>query len=277
MIAQPGQHGPALAVVYRFTRPGPQPGRHLGDPPAADADAGAGVAAEFGVTEQQAGRTGLGRAARRGAPGHPATARRTVHSAVTDNPAATELAGRRPHGRGRGREEACVWPGGPVLDRRPRRRRRHGPLLTTPVSSPIRCSRCNSARTPARRGGTGRGQGQRLRPTAGRDRNRPTDRAGATAGRGPRSDPHSAGDTPQSVTVADPASRPARLGRAVTDNPQASLVLGRVLRITEALPVSAALDVESFAYSTLLGGPEFRRWLDRRGARPPGPRWPSGR
>ena len=44
-------------------------------------------------------------------------------------------------------------------------------------------------------------------------------------------------------------------------------MLGQVLRIAEALPVSAALEVESFAYSTLLGGPEFRRWLGRRGAR----------
>jgi hypothetical protein len=80
-----------------------------------------------------------------------------------------------------------------------------------------------------------------------------------------------AGDTPQSVTVADPVAAMRALGRAVTDNPQASLVLGQVLRITEGLPVCAALDVESFAYSTLLGGPEFRRWLDGRAARPPGP------
>jgi hypothetical protein len=80
-----------------------------------------------------------------------------------------------------------------------------------------------------------------------------------------------AGDAPQSVTVADPVAAMRVLGRAVTDNPQASLVLGQVLRIAEALPVSAALDVESFAYSTLLGGPEFRRWLDRRGVRPPSP------
>jgi hypothetical protein len=80
-----------------------------------------------------------------------------------------------------------------------------------------------------------------------------------------------AGDAPQSVTIADPVAAMRALGRAVTDNPQASLVLGQVLRIAEALPVSAALDVESFAYSTLLGGPEFRRWLDRRGVRPPIP------
>jgi enoyl-CoA hydratase/isomerase-like protein len=83
-----------------------------------------------------------------------------------------------------------------------------------------------------------------------------------------------AGDARQSVTVGDPVAAMRALGRAVTGHPQASLVLGQVLRITEALPVSAALDVESFAYSTLLGGPEFRRWLERRGARPPSPPGP---
>jgi enoyl-CoA hydratase/carnithine racemase len=42
-----------------------------------------------------------------------------------------------------------------------------------------------------------------------------------------------------------------------------------VLRASESLPVPAALDVESFAYSMLLGGAEFRRWLDGRGERLP--------
>jgi enoyl-CoA hydratase/carnithine racemase len=45
------------------------------------------------------------------------------------------------------------------------------------------------------------------------------------------------------------------------------VVLGQVLRATETLPVPAALDVESFAYSMLLGGPEFRAWYDERGER----------
>jgi hypothetical protein len=43
----------------------------------------------------------------------------------------------------------------------------------------------------------------------------------------------------------------------VARSPQASLVLGQVLRATETLPVLAALDVESFAYSMLLGGKEL--------------------
>jgi Enoyl-CoA hydratase/isomerase len=79
------------------------------------------------------------------------------------------------------------------------------------------------------------------------------------------------GDGPQCVTVTDPGTEAAVLARAVARHPQASLVLGQVLRAAEGLEVPAALDVESFAYSTLLGGPEFRRWLDGRGNRPPPP------
>ncbi|HTU76734.1 MAG TPA: enoyl-CoA hydratase/isomerase family protein [Trebonia sp.] len=47
----------------------------------------------------------------------------------------------------------------------------------------------------------------------------------------------------------------------VARSPQAALVLGQVLRATERLPVAAALDVESFAYSMLLAGREFGHWL----------------
>lgn len=78
-------------------------------------------------------------------------------------------------------------------------------------------------------------------------------------------------DARQCVAVTDPAAEASALAGAVTGNPQASLVLGQVLRATEGLGVPAALDVESFAYSTLLGGPEFRRWLGGRGDRPPPP------
>jgi len=41
------------------------------------------------------------------------------------------------------------------------------------------------------------------------------------------------------------------------------------------LDVRAALEVESFAYSTLLGGAEFRRWLAARGPRPLPPPAPA--
>lgn len=70
------------------------------------------------------------------------------------------------------------------------------------------------------------------------------------------------------VAVAD-------LGRAVEDfasciaaNPQASVVLRQVLRGGGGVDTRAAVDIESLAYSTLLGGPEFARWLEHRGARP---------
>ena len=52
----------------------------------------------------------------------------------------------------------------------------------------------------------------------------------------------------------------ALLTGAVAATPVAALVLARVLRIGEGLAFDAALDVESLAYSTLLGGAEFRRW-----------------
>jgi enoyl-CoA hydratase/carnithine racemase len=74
------------------------------------------------------------------------------------------------------------------------------------------------------------------------------------------------------VTVPDPDAEAPVLSRVAARSPQASLVLGQVLRITGALPVTAALEVESLAYSTLLGGPEFRRWLGARGDRPLPPR-----
>lgn len=74
------------------------------------------------------------------------------------------------------------------------------------------------------------------------------------------------------VTVPDLGEGLAVLADAVLRNPQASLLLADVLRMTEPMPVPSALDAESLAYSTLLGGPEFRRWLEGRSRRPvPGP------
>ncbi|MFD0686419.1 enoyl-CoA hydratase/isomerase family protein [Actinomadura fibrosa] len=72
----------------------------------------------------------------------------------------------------------------------------------------------------------------------------------------------------ETVDVADPEERVRALHDAVTSHPQAALMLRDVLRTTGELPVPAALDVESYAYSTLLGGEEFRRWLAARGPRP---------
>ncbi len=43
-------------------------------------------------------------------------------------------------------------------------------------------------------------------------------------------------------------------------NPIAASVLARVLRVGESLAIDDALELESLAYSTLLGGTEFARW-----------------
>lgn len=69
------------------------------------------------------------------------------------------------------------------------------------------------------------------------------------------------------VGVADPVAEADRLRAVIAENPQASTILAEVLR-AEPRQASAALQLESFAYSTLLGGAEFARWLARRGPRP---------
>jgi len=78
------------------------------------------------------------------------------------------------------------------------------------------------------------------------------------------------------VPVPAPLAQAHLLHAAATTNPQAALVLAQVLRAGAGLGVRRALDVESFAYSTLLGGTEFRRWLAARGHRltPPPARVP---
>lgn len=87
-------------------------------------------------------------------------------------------------------------------------------------------------------------------------------RAGRTA-------PGEAAVPRQCVAVADPGAESHALAQQVAARfPQAALVLGQVLRASESLPVPQALNVESFAYSMLLGGAEFRRWLDGNAGRP---------
>lgn len=73
---------------------------------------------------------------------------------------------------------------------------------------------------------------------------------------------------PTCVRVTDPAACVGELHEATSRNPQAAFVLASTLRMTSRLPVPEALDAESFAYSTLLGGPEFATWLAARGRRP---------
>ncbi|MER5183433.1 enoyl-CoA hydratase/isomerase family protein [Streptomyces sp. NPDC002896] len=77
------------------------------------------------------------------------------------------------------------------------------------------------------------------------------------------------------VPVPDPAAALDGLAVAVAANPQAALVLAELLRSTEMLPVREALDAESLAYSTLLGGGEFQQWLTARGPRPLPPSVPE--
>ncbi|ODU06837.1 MAG: enoyl-CoA hydratase [Pseudonocardia sp. SCN 72-86] len=70
------------------------------------------------------------------------------------------------------------------------------------------------------------------------------------------------------VVVDDPLAGLDELGSAVAASPCAATMLAGLLRWSGTLPVHAALDAESHLYSTLLGGVEFRAWLDRRGPRP---------
>ncbi|MER2160421.1 MAG: enoyl-CoA hydratase/isomerase family protein, partial [Rhodococcus sp. (in: high G+C Gram-positive bacteria)] len=77
------------------------------------------------------------------------------------------------------------------------------------------------------------------------------------------------------VSVDDPDAELATVFERFHENPYASVVASQVLRLSEHLPIRAALDVESLAYSTLLGAREFRRWLTARGPRPLPPRSPQ--
>ena len=70
--------------------------------------------------------------------------------------------------------------------------------------------------------------------------------------------------------VVEPADTAPMLEN-ITRSPLAAMTLVQVLRVTEHLEVEQALVVESLAYATLQGGPEFRRWLGQR-ARPTGAR-----
>ncbi|WP_314221027.1 enoyl-CoA hydratase/isomerase family protein [Streptomyces zaehneri] len=69
----------------------------------------------------------------------------------------------------------------------------------------------------------------------------------------------------ESVTVHDPQASFDELARLVGRRPQASLVLGQLLRQTPLLGTLHGLAAEATAYSTLLGGAEFASWLAGRG------------
>lgn len=69
---------------------------------------------------------------------------------------------------------------------------------------------------------------------------------------------------PAPWVYVDPESLEAKLmaiASIAEEAPMAIAILARVLRLQEALDFDGALEVESLAYSTLLGGSEFARWV----------------
>jgi enoyl-CoA hydratase/carnithine racemase len=69
------------------------------------------------------------------------------------------------------------------------------------------------------------------------------------------------------VDGADDLDDAATLLRAaVARSPRAAVACGQLLRQTSGLDTTPALAAEAAAYSLLLGGPEFARWLAERGA-----------
>jgi hypothetical protein len=57
-----------------------------------------------------------------------------------------------------------------------------------------------------------------------------------------------------------------RLRAAVQRSPRAAIACGQLVRQTAVLDTAGGLAAEAAAYSLLLGGPEFARWLGERGA-----------
>jgi enoyl-CoA hydratase/carnithine racemase len=91
--------------------------------------------------------------------------------------------------------------------------------------------------------------------------------------------PAAAGRASEIVPVGDipgpgptPTDLDAAVGRlrdAVLRSPRAAIACGQLVRQTAVLGTSEGLAAEATAYSLLLGGPEFARWLGERGpARP---------
>jgi hypothetical protein len=67
-----------------------------------------------------------------------------------------------------------------------------------------------------------------------------------------------------SVTQGRVADHATRLAERIQMRPTAATILAQVMRIGERLDFAQALQIESFAYSTLLGGGEFSDWLAAR-------------
>jgi hypothetical protein len=66
------------------------------------------------------------------------------------------------------------------------------------------------------------------------------------------------------VHSEDPVATAAMLAAKVEKTPLAAVALAQLLRFATAVPVEDAVVAESFVYSMLQSGPEFRAWLDTR-------------
>jgi hypothetical protein len=77
------------------------------------------------------------------------------------------------------------------------------------------------------------------------------------------------------VRGEDPVATARLLAEKVEASPLAAVALVQLLRFSTAVSVEDAVVAESFVYSMLQSGPEFRAWLDTR-ERPPGRRGGEG-
>src|SRR3984957_1464231 len=79
------------------------------------------------------------------------------------------------------------------------------------------------------------------------------------------------GRTREAVPVGDVPGAPdldgalGRLRAAAERSPRAAIACGQLVRQTAVLDTAGGLAAEAAAYSLLLGGPEFARWLGERG------------
>ena len=88
---------------------------------------------------------------------------------------------------------------------------------------------------------------------------------GDLQGRSPTAaDPEAAG-----LETAELETTVGRLRDAVTRSPRAAIVCGQLVRQTAVLAAAEGLAAEATAYSLLLGGAEFARWLGERGSARP--------
>ena len=81
-----------------------------------------------------------------------------------------------------------------------------------------------------------------------------------------------AGSPPRPWVQIRNAALAGHLVNAVRENPLAATTAAHMLRLTEKLAFDDAVTVESLAYSALLGGSEFARWLGPVGDEPVSPR-----